>query len=75
MPTVTIEEAQAGLPELIENLLLGEELVITRDGRPVARLMRENRSSWPCQPGTAKGMLTIHEDDDEHLADFREYME
>ena len=37
--------------------------------------MREKRSSWPCQPGTAKGMLTIHEDDDEHLADFREYMD
>ena len=30
----SIEEAQAKLPELIENLLLGEELVITRDGLP-----------------------------------------
>jgi antitoxin (DNA-binding transcriptional repressor) of toxin-antitoxin stability system len=75
MPTVTVEEAQAKLPELIEDLLLGEELVITREGRPIARLVREKRTSWPCQAGSAKGMLTIIEDDDEHLADFREYME
>jgi len=75
MPTVNIEEAQAKLSELIENLILGEELVIMRDGRPIARLMREKQSSWPSQAGTAKGLLTIHADDDEHLADFKEYME
>jgi antitoxin (DNA-binding transcriptional repressor) of toxin-antitoxin stability system len=75
MPTVTIEEAQAKLPELIQNLLVGEELVITREGSPIARLVREKRTSWPSQPGTAKGLLTIHADDDEHLVDFKEYME
>jgi antitoxin (DNA-binding transcriptional repressor) of toxin-antitoxin stability system len=75
MPNVSIDEAQVRLLELIENLPLGDELVITRDGRPVARLVREKPTSWPCQPGTAKGILSIQEDDDEHLRDFEEYME
>ena len=31
MSTVTLEEAQAHLPQLIERLQPGEEIVITRD--------------------------------------------
>ena len=36
MSTVTLEEAQAHLPQLIERLQPGEEIVITRDQKPVA---------------------------------------
>jgi antitoxin (DNA-binding transcriptional repressor) of toxin-antitoxin stability system len=36
MSTVTLEEAQAHLPQLIEQLQPGEEIVITRDEKPVA---------------------------------------
>ena len=43
MTTVTIEEAQAKLPELIEQLVAGERLVITRNEQPGARL-RPRRS-------------------------------
>ena len=35
----TIEEAQAKLPELIDHLATGEELVITRNRQPIARLL------------------------------------
>ena len=55
MPTVTIEEAQTKLPELIHALLHGEELVITEKNQPIATLSRSPRTSWPCQPGSAKG--------------------
>jgi prevent-host-death family protein len=41
MTTVTIEEAQAKLSELIERLAIGEELVITRNRQPIARLIAE----------------------------------
>jgi antitoxin (DNA-binding transcriptional repressor) of toxin-antitoxin stability system len=54
MPQVTLEEAQQRLPELIEQLALGEELVITQNGRPLARLTREPPADWSCQPGSAK---------------------
>ena len=46
-----------------------------REGHLVATHVAPPRESWPCQPGTAKGILTILAEDDEHLADFREYME
>jgi antitoxin (DNA-binding transcriptional repressor) of toxin-antitoxin stability system len=75
MATVTLEEAQAHLPQLIEQLQPGEGLIITRNHKPVARLLAEAPPlRKPRQPGNCKGMLTIVADDDEHLKDFAEYM-
>ena len=75
MTTVTIEEAQAKLPELIEHLAKGEELVITRNQQPIAKLIREQpKPQLRPAPGLGKGILTIISDDDEHLKDFVEYM-
>jgi antitoxin (DNA-binding transcriptional repressor) of toxin-antitoxin stability system len=76
MPTVTIEQAQTHLPELIDQLRPGEAVIITRNDKPVARLTAEQPPGrQPRQPGNCKGMLTIVADDDEHLKDFAEYME
>ena len=76
MTIVTIEEAQAKLPELIDRLTAGEELIITRNAKPVARLSAEAKPKRRRRvPGSAKGMLTILVEDDEHLKDFAEYME
>lgn len=76
MTSVTIEEAQKRLSELIDHLPVGEELVITRDQQPIARLSVEEKSKRPPrQPGSAKGMLKIVVEDDEHLDAFQEYME
>ena len=38
MSTLTLEEAQAKLPELIDQLALGEEVIITRNQQPVGRI-------------------------------------
>ena len=76
MTTVTIEEAQAKLAELIEYLPAGEELMITRNELPIARLFAEWKPALkPRKAGSAKGLLAIFEDDKEHLDDFKEYME
>jgi antitoxin (DNA-binding transcriptional repressor) of toxin-antitoxin stability system len=75
MSTVTLEEAQAHLPELIDRLQPGETLVITRKEKPVARLLvEESPQRKPRKAGSGKGLLTIIQDDDEHLKDFEEYM-
>jgi antitoxin (DNA-binding transcriptional repressor) of toxin-antitoxin stability system len=75
MTTATIEEAQAHLATLIARLKPGEEVVIVERDRPVARLVGERiAKTGPRQPGSAIGKLTIVEDDDAHLEDFREYM-
>jgi antitoxin (DNA-binding transcriptional repressor) of toxin-antitoxin stability system len=74
MPTVSMKEAQAKLPTLIYDLLQGEELVITEDDHPIATLTHSPRTSWPCQPGSAKDKQHwIAEDFDAPLEDFQEY--
>ena len=76
MTTVTIEEAQAKLPELIEHLQPGEEMTITKQGRLLAQVKKAGRTSWPCQAGTAKDcILWIAADFDAPLEDFKEYVE
>jgi prevent-host-death family protein len=74
MSIVTIEEAKAKLAELIDKIALGEEVIITRNQQPVAQLIP--LPSAKSQPvfGSCKGMLTIIAEDDEYLADFKEYM-
>jgi len=74
MPTVTIQEAQAQLPDLIHRLNPGDELVITEDDRPVPKLVATPAEKPRPDPGRCKGMLTIVAEDDEHLEDFKEYM-
>jgi len=75
MHTVTIQEAQTDLPGLIAGLKPGEQVVITEDNRPVARVVAEpGRTAAARRPGSAIGKLRIIEEDDAHLDDFREYM-
>jgi prevent-host-death family protein len=74
MSTVTIEEAQAKLPELIDKLALGEEVIITRNQQPVAQLISPSVPQPQPVFGSCKGMLTIVSEDEEHLEDFKEYM-
>ncbi len=71
MNTVSLEEAQARLPDLIDRLAAGEELVMTRNQWPVARLLAEDKSRWKARKaGNCKGMLAIVANDDQHLRDF-----
>jgi antitoxin (DNA-binding transcriptional repressor) of toxin-antitoxin stability system len=74
MPTVTLEEAQTKLSELIDKLVPGEEVVITRNEQPVAELIRLPAEKLHPVPGRCKGMLTILCEDNEHLKDWAEYM-
>lgn len=77
MPTVTLEEAQATLPELIDQLQPGEEILITRDQQPVAKLTGTGTPPKPQrQLGTMKGgVLYMAADFDAPLEDFQEYTE
>ncbi len=76
MASVTIQEAQARLPELIHRLTPGDEVVITENDRPVARLVQSPATSPRRRRlGTMKGtVLYVAADFDGPLEDFREYM-
>lgn len=76
MPTVTLADAQSRLDDLIHNLAPGEEVVITENDRPVARLVAAPASERPRKLGTLKGtVLYMAPDFDEPLEDFKDYME
>lgn len=40
MSTMTVSEARAALPEILDRVLAGEEVTITRHGKPVAVVVR-----------------------------------
>ena len=72
--TISVEEAQAKLTELIDRLSLGEEIVLTQNQQPVAKLVGQRSSERkPRVPGNCKGMITLAVEDDEHLNDFEDY--
>jgi antitoxin (DNA-binding transcriptional repressor) of toxin-antitoxin stability system len=77
MSTVSLEHAQAHLKELLEQLRPGDEIIILRDDKPMARLLRTAESAKPQrQLGTLKGtVLYMAPDFDAPLEDFKEYME
>lgn len=48
--TISIEDAQEHLERLIDDVEAGAEYVITRDGRPVARLVPVHIGFGPYDP-------------------------
>jgi antitoxin (DNA-binding transcriptional repressor) of toxin-antitoxin stability system len=74
---ITVEEAQATLKELLGKLSPGEEVVITDNQRPVAKLVVTAAAPRkPRQPGTLRGtVLYMAPDFNAPLEDFKEYME
>jgi prevent-host-death family protein len=76
MSAISLEEAQARLSELLARLQPCEEVQIVQNGVPLARLIKAERTTWPCQPGSAaERPHWMAPDFDAPLEDFREYME
>jgi len=59
MQSVTVEEAQSHLAEILDKLPPGAELVITRDDKPVATLRATPQTTPPRQRqlGTLRGSV------------------
>jgi antitoxin (DNA-binding transcriptional repressor) of toxin-antitoxin stability system len=77
MPTakVTLAEAETNLRQLVNELAPGQEVYITDQQQPVAKLVGERRLvTKPRVPGNCKGMIDLLVEDDDHLKDFAEYM-
>jgi len=78
MSTVSIQQAQNELSSLIHELSPGDEVIITENDQPVARLIPAAAppQKKPRQPGTLRGsVLYMAPDFDAPLDDFKEYME
>jgi len=66
---VNIHQAKTHLSRLLDRVALGEEVVIARAGKPIARLVPVDRLPVKRVLGTAKGDFVVPEDFDAPLPD------
>ncbi|PWU12430.1 MAG: type II toxin-antitoxin system prevent-host-death family antitoxin [Terriglobia bacterium] len=71
MAQFSIASAKARFSELVQRAMLGEEVVVTKENKPVVRMVPIKPAKR--KPGTGKG-IWMAPDFDEPLEDFREYM-
>ena len=58
MTTVNVHEAKTNLSRLLAQVEAGEDVVIARNGKPVARLVSWTPKGKP-QPDVLKGLINI----------------
>ncbi len=76
MYEVSLEKAPTiPLPDLIDSVIGGDEIVFTKDNQPVAKLIAYSEKKPHPQFGSAKGAFVMADDFNEPLADFDEYRE
>lgn len=76
MTTISIQQAQADLSTLIHGLAPGEEVVITENDEPIARIVSPVPNHSPRQLGTLHGtVLHMAPDFDAPLDEFKDYQE
>jgi prevent-host-death family protein len=59
MTIITIHKAKTNLSRLIEKASEGEEVIIARGSKPVARLIAVGEVKGKRQPGSLKGKLQV----------------
>jgi prevent-host-death family protein len=59
MSVVTIHHAKTNLSRLIKKASAGEEVIIARGSKPVARLVPVGEVKGKRQPGSLKGKLRV----------------
>jgi prevent-host-death family protein len=64
MYITNISEAKAQLSSLIEKVLAGEEVLIGKAGKPVAKLIRYEHTEKKRTPGALRGKIKIADDFD-----------
>lgn len=63
---INIHEAKTHFSKLLARVINGEEIIISKAGKPVAILVPLS-DKGPRKPGSAKGKLVIHENFQEPL--------
>lgn len=75
MSKFNIAEAKSRFSELVQKAMLGEEVVISKDNKPVVKLVPLDRPKRPRKPGSGKGqILKIAPDFDATPKEFEDYL-
>jgi prevent-host-death family protein len=67
---VNIHEAKTQLSQLLQRVMNGEEVVIAKSDKPIARLVPYTSAPEPRMPGNDAGKIRIAPDFDEPLPEF-----
>jgi prevent-host-death family protein len=67
METVNIYEAKTRLSQLVDKVASGEDVVISRNGKPLVRITRLETAKRPVRFGVLKGKVKIASDFDAPL--------
>ncbi|MEC4747657.1 type II toxin-antitoxin system Phd/YefM family antitoxin [Methylomicrobium sp. Wu6] len=73
--TINIHKAKTRLSQLIQQVEDGDEIIIARANKPVARLIAYQQKPIKRRLGEAKGMVEIMPDFDQLQDDFMEHFE
>lgn len=73
MAKFNIAEAKAHFSELVQKAMMGEEVIIAKDNKPVLKLVPLGLAKERA-PGSAKGKVWISEDFDKTPEDFKDYI-
>lgn len=65
MQTINIHQAKTNLSKLIEKTSKGEEVIIAKAGKPVAKLVAYKEKLKPRKPGLWKGKIWVSADFDD----------
>jgi prevent-host-death family protein len=74
MTQVNIHEAKTNLSKLIDKVMKGESVVISKSNKPVVKLVLVDEMKSKRILGSAKGLIKIEEDFDTPLEEFKEYI-
>jgi prevent-host-death family protein len=71
-----VAEAKARLSDLVRKALLGDEVVIAKDNKPLVKLvpLGPSTAGQKRTPGSAKGLVTMAADFDRTPDDFADYL-
>ena len=74
MQSIDVNQAKHRFSELIEQAIGGDEVVITKSGKPIVKLVAIGKRKHQRQYGNARGLIKIPHEFDEPLEDFRDYL-
>ena len=75
METIDINQALPQIKKLLEIASTGEEIIITENNQPIVKLVSIKKDKKrPSLFGSDKDIISISDDFDEPLEDFKDYM-
>lgn len=74
IPAVDLNQASTELREIVEEATRSGEVVLTRGGEVVAKVIPLRQPRAPRRPGSARGQVHMAEDFDATPEDFNDYL-